>query len=149
MEGYWLGSDASWSSESNWISNSDINTLINGFKCNHLLLFSDACFSGSLVLENAKGEDDKNIYSYRSLYDLSSRTAITTGSFTTVPDRSIFIELFFMLLQKNRNKYLSADDIFSEAKKESMEDPKNPIPQYLPFRTSKHAGGDFIFVIRD
>lgn len=146
-QGYWKPSNSDWASTSNWISNSDIRDIIDSYKCRHVLLITDACFSGSLVLK-IKG-DDEILPKERQMYKLKSRKAMTSGALETVLDDSIFNKALFEFLSKNKEKYVSASAVFSHIEDvvRSKQDLTNP--QYLPIINVGHDGGDFIFILKD
>ncbi len=51
-EGYWLPSDADANTAYHWFSSSELNTYIKQFKAKHILLISDACYSGTFLMRN-------------------------------------------------------------------------------------------------
>jgi len=98
-QGYWLPSDASLRSKSNWISNSTIRDCLRGMKAQHTLLISDACFSGGILRERAVFDNARAVV---ELYKMPSRKAMTSGTLKTVPDKSVFT---YYLLKGPRDNY--------------------------------------------
>lgn len=140
-QGYWLPSDASRDSKSNWISNSTIRDYIKSIKTQHTLLISDACFSGGLLKERSVGRAMMN------LYKMPSRKAITSGTLTTVPDKSVFIDYLIKYLQENDKPLISTDELFYQTKISVINNsPSNQIPQYGPIHQAKDEGGEFVFL---
>ena len=86
------------------IPNSDLRDRIRALKARHILVISDACFSGSLFAERAVTPD----LAIEELSRLSSRTAMTSGALTTVPDRSVFVKYLLQKLSENAEEYLLA-----------------------------------------
>ena len=91
-QGYWLPSNASIHSRAKWLSNSTIRDYIRGIKTKHTLLVSDACFSGGIF--KTRKTFGVATTATRELYKLPSRKAMTSGTLTEVPDKSVFIEFF-------------------------------------------------------
>ncbi len=140
-QGYWLPSDASRDSRSNWISNSTIRDYIKSIQSKHTLLISDACFSGGLLKERSVGRAMMN------LYKMPSRKAITSGTLTTVPDKSVFIDYLIKYLRENANPLISADELFYKTKISVINNsPSNQIPQYGPIHQAQDEGGEFVFL---
>ena len=83
-QGYWLPRDAMRERRADWISNSDLRDAIRGIRARHILLISDACFAGGIFLaREAFGAASSAV---AELDNLPSRTAMTSGALTTVPD---------------------------------------------------------------
>ena len=143
QQGYWLPSDAEKSDPANWISNSDIKDRLRGIDCKHTLLISDACFSGGLF-KTRKAFEDAN-HAINEVYKLPSRKAMTSGTLTEVPDKSIFIEYLLKRLQTNTDKYLSSQKLFSSMQ-EAIINNSSVIPQWGTITETGDEGGDFIFV---
>ena len=104
QKGYWLASDASKENTANWIGNSSISDYIRSIPAKHTLLIADACFSGSIFKTRAAfGNLDKTA---QKLYELTSRKAMTSGTLTEVPDKSVFVEYLVKRLADNSEAYL-------------------------------------------
>jgi len=146
-QGYWLPSNASKKSRSKWLSNSTIRDYIRGIETKHTLLISDACFSGGIFKTRSAFDDAPPATS--ELYKLPSRKAMTSGTLTEVPDKSVFIEYFVKRLKENENKYLSSEQLFMKFKNAVINNsPIRQVPQYGEIREAGDEGGDFIFVRR-
>jgi len=87
--GYWLPKDANQYNPVNWLPNTDLTNYLNVLKSKHTLLIADACFSGGIFKTRAAFN---NVMSVEKLYKLTSRKAITSGTLSEVPDKSVFIE---------------------------------------------------------
>ncbi len=149
QQGYWLPSDARRAVRSSWISNSDLRDAIVEIPARHTLLISDACFSGGLFVtreaftrEPALEEVDK----------LRSRTAMTSGALTTVPDRSVFVQYLLDKLERNAAPYLFAQELFAQLRQPVINNSKRQAdgsiatPRYGVIQETKDEGGDFIFL---
>lgn len=144
--GYWLPSDAKKSNTANWLSNSTIKDYISAIPSKHTLLIADACFSGG-IFKTRKAFSD-NIGSVDKLYELPSRKAMTSGTLTEVPDKSVFIEYLVKRLQENKNKYISSEELFSKLRVAVLNNSSN-VPQYGEIQGAGDEGGDFIFIQRE
>ncbi|HOZ86488.1 MAG TPA: caspase family protein, partial [Bacteroidia bacterium] len=109
-KGYWVPVDAETQSTSKYISNSDIQTYINGIKSKHTLLVSDACFSGDIFRGNTLSVpfEESEKY-YREVHSLPSRQALTSGGLEPVMDggkdgHSVFAYYFLKSLEVNKEK---------------------------------------------
>ena len=144
-KGYWMPSDAEMEFEGNVILNTSIVSYIKSINSKHTLLIADACFSGSILSTNrsySKASD-----AVKTKYSLPSRRAITSGTLTTVPNKSVFMKYLLKRLRENTKPYLSAGQLFN-----MIEDPVinntsgDNKPQYAPISRTGDEGGDFIFI---
>jgi hypothetical protein len=145
QKGFWLASDASKENTANWIGNSSISDYIRSIPAKHTLLIADACFSGSIFKTRAAfGGLDK---SAQRLYELTSRKAMTSGTLTEVPDKSVFIEFLVKRLADNSEAYLSSEQLFFSFKPAVLNNTEN-IPQFGVVGNAGDEGGDFLFIRR-
>ena len=146
-QGYWLPSDTREGSKAAWLSNSTIRDYIRGIATKHTLLISDACFAGGIFKTRTAFNDASP--AIQTLFELPSRKAITSGTLTEVPDKSVFIEYLIKRLAENENKYISSERLFSRFKDAVINNsPTRQVPQFGEIRESGDEGGDFIFVRR-
>jgi hypothetical protein len=88
------------------------------------------------------------------LDNLPSRTAMTSGALTTVPDRSVFVEYLLRRLRDNTEERLPALELFSRLRlpvinnSPAQKDGSRPTPRYGTIHEVGDEGGDFIFVRR-
>jgi hypothetical protein len=145
-QGFWLPKDAAGPTDpSDWISNSSVRDYIKAIKARHILLISDACFSGSIFKLREPFADPR--ISVEKIYELPSRKAITSGSLNTVPDRSIFVEYLIKRLQENREPYLDTQKLFASMRDAVIyNSPTSQTPLYGAISETGDEGGDFIFV---
>lgn len=145
-QGYWLPADANQNSKANWLSNSTIRDYLRGIPAKHTLLISDACFSGGILKERAIQESSRAML---EMYRLPSRKAMTSGTMTTVPDKSVFMKYLLKSLGENESAMISADQLFRNFRIAVIHNsPVNQLPQYGPIREAGDEGGDFIFLRR-
>ena len=115
FEGYWLPYDAKPEEERTWISNNDVVnylSIANGIKAQHILLISDACFSGTLLLSGQYENIPEKKWKKRI-----SRLAITSGAVEEVSDmgpegHSIFSYYLLKALEMNDKSFIYPSDIF-------------------------------------
>jgi hypothetical protein len=144
-QGYWWPRDASPENPSNWLSNSDIREQIRGIKSAHTLLISDACFSGGILKVRGVSSIRDAPLDIASLYKLPSRRAITSGTMTEVPDRSVFFSYLLKRLTSNTEKYISSQSLFDSFKKAVINN-SLIVPQDGVIADTGDEGGDFIFI---
>ena len=141
--GYWLPTDAQRKSTARWLRNSTIQEYIDDINTKHTLLIADACFSGSIFKTRKAFEDASE--SINKLYELPSRKAMTSGTLSEVPDKSVFMEYFLKRLSQNEEKYTPALQLFSSFRTAVMNNSPNT-PQYGTIQNAGDEGGDFIFI---
>ena len=147
-QGYWLPADARQKTKASWISNATIRDYIYGIKTKHTLLVADACFSGGLFRTRGAFQAENKLES--TLFQMTSRKAITSGTLTEVPDDSVFMKYFLKNLESNQSRYLTSQDLFAKFKIAVMNNsPLNQVPQYGTVQGSGDEGGDFIFVKKE
>ncbi|MEO7924669.1 MAG: caspase family protein [Chitinophagaceae bacterium] len=148
-QGYWWPKDASSENSSNWLSNSDLREQIRAIKSSHILLISDACFSGGIFRTRSGGGEDLNKASLdiQLTYKMPSRKAMTSGTMTTVPDESVFLQYLIKRLNNNQEKYLTSGQLF-ESFRVAVINNSSSVPQYGVIAETGDEGGDFIFIHR-
>ena len=72
---------------------------------------------------------------------------MTSGTLTEVPDRSAFTNFLLERLEKNTDKYLSSEQLFSSFRIAVINN-SDVVPQYGEIRNVGDQGGDFIFIKR-
>ncbi len=151
-QGYWLPRDSTRERRSEWISNSDLRDAIRGIRARHILLVSDACFAGGIFLAREAFGPASNAVA--ELDNLPSRTAMTSGALTTVPDRSVFVAYLLKHLRENTEDRLPALELFNKLRlpvinnSPTQRDGSRPTPRYGTIFEVGDEGGDFIFARR-
>ncbi len=143
--GYWLPSDARKDNKTDWFRNSALVDYLKEIKSKHTLLIADACFGGAIFKTRTAFFDTPK--AMEKLYDLPSRKAMTSGTLTEVPDRSVFMQFLIERLTNNTEKYLSSEQLFSSFRIAVINN-SDVIPQYGEIRNVGDQGGDFIFIKR-
>ncbi len=144
-QGYWWPRDATASDPSNWLSNSDLREQLRGISSAHTLLVSDACFSGGIFRTRDASSIKSASIDYQMLYKLPSRRAITSGTLTAVPDRSVFVEYFLKRLGQNQEKFLPSQMLFNSIRLAIINNSAT-VPQEGVIAETGDEGGDFIFM---
>ena len=145
--GYWMPADAQQKNRAKWFRNSALVENMGAIKSKHTLLIADACFSGgifktrSVVVNNASIDISK-------LMKSASRKAMTSGSLTTVPDKSVFMKYLLKALNENENQYLPSEDLF-DAVRVAMKNNSNTRPLYGEIQNVGDEGGDFVLIRRN
>lgn len=146
-QGYWWPADAKPRNPANWLSNSDLREQIKSIKSQHTLLISDACFSGGIFKTRDVAQLVDATNDIQQLYKMPSRRAMTSGTLTTVPDKSVFLEYLNKQLTQNTSKYLSSQDLFYKMRSGVIGN-SNVVPQTGIIFQAGDEGGDFIFTLR-
>lgn len=144
-QGYWWPRDTDPDDPSNWLSNSDIREQIRGINSAHTLLISDACFSGGIFKSRSAEAIKYASLDIIELYKLPSRRAITSGTMTTVPDNSIFLQYLIKRLDQNTETFLSSQKLFDSFRTAVINN-GGTIPQDGVIDQTGDEGGDFIFI---
>jgi hypothetical protein len=146
-QGYWLPSDAKYNAirSKTWLSNSDIKDQLKLLKCRHVLVISDACFSGGIL----EARSSPVSVAIQEIARKKSRKAITSAASTIVPDKSVFTKYLLQFLETNTGDYLTAANLFSLLQIPVTDNsPTRQSPQYGSIKEAGNEGGDFIFVRR-
>lgn len=144
-QGYWWPKDASTNDPSNWLSNSDLREQLRGINSAHTLLVSDACFSGGIFRTRDASAIKSASIDYQMLYKLPSRRAITSGTLTAVPDRSVFVEYLLKRLTSNQEQFLPSQQLFNSLRLAVINNSAT-VPQEGVIAETGDEGGDFIFM---
>ncbi len=139
--GYWLPSDVKKESKSNWVSNSDLTLYLSAFESNHVLLVTDACFSGGIFKTRSIGDMEQGT---KRLYELKSRKAITSGNLKEVPDNSVFMKFFLKELELNQTTFLTSDQLFAKIRPNILNNSSTE-PLYGVIHNTGDEGGEFVF----
>ncbi len=150
-KGYWVPVNATTKSTVDFISNSDIQTFMNGINSKHTLLVSDACFSGDIF----RGSTDELPFEnseryYKEVYKRKSRYALTSGGIEPVADggregHSVFTYYLLNALKEQKNKYVTGGEIF-KAIEIPVTNNSEQRPVYSPIKNTGDEGGQFLFI---
>lgn len=143
--GFWLPRDAKVRARSAWISNSTLQDYLMAYECQHVLVISDSCFSGALLMNRSAMQDASK--DFQVLYSARSRKAITSGVKEEVPDRSVFFKELSNFLKRNKQPFLSASELYAGIRNKVIAESRlNQKPQFGAIDEVGDEGGDFIFI---
>ncbi|MEE8332951.1 MAG: caspase family protein, partial [Alphaproteobacteria bacterium] len=149
-QGYWLPVDAEEGNPTNWISTSDITTMLRVIRAKHILVVADSCYSGTLVravsgrIKTAGAQQEW----VRRMAAKRARTALVSGGLEPVADgsskHSVFAKAFLDALSSNQSVMAGAA-LYAAIKRPVVLN-ADQTPQYSDIRRAGHDGGDFLFV---
>jgi hypothetical protein len=154
-ESNWIPVEGGIEDTSAWITNYDIRSYlkIDAIMAKHILLISDACFSGDFF-KGLSGKlpkaTDKVI---NRAYKMASRQALTSGGLKPVYDKgfsenSIFSHFLVKTLEENLKPFLIPSDFFPDIKAGVVENTKQ-LPIFGPLRNlGGQKGGEMVFFLK-
>lgn len=143
--GYWIPSDARKTNRAKWFRNSALVENIGAINSKHTLLIADACFSGGIFKTRAPFNNASlDIF---NMMKRASRKAMTSGSLTTVPDKSIFMKYLLKVLNENEDLYLPDEYLFDEIRI-AMRNNSTTRPLYGEIQNVGDEGGNFVLIRR-
>jgi len=151
QKGFWVPVDATSSSISGLISNTDIQAFLSGIKSKHTFLIADACFSGDIFRGKTLTIPYENSFKYyNQIYSKPSRTALTSGGVEPVMDggkdgHSVFTYYLLKSLTTNQNQFFDASQLFNDLKIAVVNN-SNQTPMFSPIVNTGDEGGQFIFI---
>jgi len=151
QRGFWVPVDATSSSISGLISNTDIQAFLSGIKSKHTFLIADACFSGDIFRGKTLTIPYENSFKYyNQIYSKQSRTALTSGGIEPVMDggkdgHSVFTYYLLKTLTNNQNQFFDASQLYNDLKVAVINN-SNQTPGFSPIVNTGDEGGQFIFV---
>jgi formylglycine-generating enzyme required for sulfatase activity len=149
--GYWIPAEAPEKNDdqpatSEWVQDVQIKEALSKTEARHVLVLSDACFSGALFRGTTIDEKAKVPAYYRMALSQPVRWAITSGDLETVPDESVFSRKIVQALEYPRTNVFAASDIVSWIKNDVTELTGRK-PRFGPLRTaSSSESGEFVFL---
>lgn len=153
-KGFWVPADATTSSVSNYISNTEIQEYLNAINSKHTLLISDACFSGNIFRGKTVSipfEDSERYYN--TIHNLISRSAITSGGNEPVMDggrdgHSVFAYYVLKALRSNDKRFFDASQLYGSIKIPVINNSQQS-PDFKPINNTGDEGGQFIFILKE
>ena len=157
-EGYWIPPAGRVGKPTDFLSNSSILKYIAALKARHVLLLSDACYSGSIYLQERgikpKGQVNKSESVYDRVYQKKSRTLISSGGKEKVSDsykggrESPFCHFLRKFLEENQqNRVLESD--LAQYLLTSVGRNTNHTPIAAPLKGVGDEGGELVFHRKD
>jgi hypothetical protein len=145
--GYWLPADAQEKNKARWFRNSVLVENIGAIQSKHTLLIADACFSGGIFKTRSVEAFNNASIDIANQMKRTSRKAMTSGSLTTVPDKSVFMRYLLKTLTENENRYLPSEELFDVVRM-AMRNNAGTKPLYGEIQNAGDEGGDFVFIQR-
>lgn len=155
-QGYWFPVDASKGSSANWISNADVRDALKALPARHVLLLSDACFSGSLIgmRDLATAEAVGDLASARRLAGKRSRWVVTSGGNEPVLDQhlstghSVFAYYLLQVLEEQREPYVNLGAFLDPLQRRVINNAPHT-PEAAPLRMAGDDGGQLVLINQD
>ncbi len=150
-KGYWIPVNAVERSTSQYISNSDIQTLIGGMPAKHVLLVTDACFAGDLFRGSAEMLPYENTPNYfKNIAQRKSRKALTSGGLEPVMDggaegHSVFAYYLLKALTTTEGRFFDTYQLFDKLRI-PVANNSEQIPELQAIKNTGDEGGQFVFV---
>ena len=141
VDGYWIPTSAKKGLNASYISSDDINKAVKRSNAKHILIIADACFSGAFT--RALPADASKLVAKQ--YAVPSRKVMASGNIEPVPDNSKLLFFLKQSLNDNKEKYLTAKDLFDGMYKKIINNTDN-LPQYAAIKNVGDEGGEFIFI---
>jgi hypothetical protein len=151
--GFWVPADATERTFAGYISNGDIQLMLDAQSPRHVLLVADACFAGDIFKGSTEMVPfDNNADYYSKIASRKSRKALTSGGEEPVmdggkDDHSVFAYYFLRALKNIKGGYFDAGQVFNELRI-PVTNNSEQVPEFAPIKNTGDEGGQFIFVRR-
>jgi|GEM_PF-3949776 len=142
IEGYWVPVGAAKGQTENFVSGSEMRVALKKTSAKHVVVISDACFSGSLTRDAGMDEASGHI---KQLYQRTSRQLLASGDLVPVPDNSVFMVYLLKELEANTDPYLTMNDLWSRIQK-IVSNNSSSVPICIPFRDTGDELGQFVLI---
>ena len=148
--GYWLPHDAKQDSTARYLLNSTIQDYVGGIDAKHVLLISDACFSGSMFMRG----DHRSAALADELEERSSRWAICSGRHDEeVYDgdpggHSPFAQSLINVLSNTKKEFIPVGSVINYVIEETAANYEQ-LPDGRPMFGVGHQGGQYVFRKKD
>ena len=143
VDGYLVPSSARKGLTSYYITSEEIKKALLKSNAKHVLILLDACYSGAFTRQLTPDAPND----IKKQYAMDSRKVMASGNLETVPDDSKFILFLTEFLKNNKQKYVSAKDLWSYVSVRITAFTSN-LAQYAAIPGVGDIGGEFIFEMR-
>jgi hypothetical protein len=148
--GWWIPADAVGGNPVTYLDNVQIQKAMRSMKARHVLLVSDACYSGTLFRKARSLPAVIDNKYYLSLYNEKSRWGMTSGNKTPVSDQgtgghSVFAYQLIKELEKSDKPFLSTQEIYTRIAS-IIGNNSEQTPLCGPIVNTGDHGGEFVFV---
>lgn len=145
-KGAWIPYDAEKSSTAKYFRNGILTDFLVEIEALHILLISDACFSGSILYQRDTNEELPDpIEKYSSRWVLCSGRHNEKVSDGTPGGHSPFAKSLLFELRQNTTHKLSILELGDKVIKMTNGHYSGQIPQCAPALVNSHQGGHFVF----
>jgi hypothetical protein len=100
----------------NWLPHTQLRGLLANVKAKHVLVISDSCFAGDLIMATRSLPDAVNAAFLQKAYSRICRQVLASGSTEAVPDRSDFAYRLKSVLNQNNSPCLDAFTLYNEVR---------------------------------
>lgn len=130
--------------KSGWLSHNDVRKFLDDLPARHVLMISDSCYSGSLIITNRGNVPQFDNVSLQKAYYFISREIMTSGEMEPVPDVSKFA-------LRLKNALSTANELCLDAQRISiLVENDETLALYAAMPRSQHQPqGKFLFFRND
>jgi tetratricopeptide (TPR) repeat protein len=147
IEGYWVPVGAKKGQTEQYVSGSEMRVALNKTAAKHVVIISDACFSGGLTRDVSLDDASGHV---QQLYRKTSRQLLASGNLEPVPDNSVFLVYLLKELEGNKNAFLTMNELWQRIHTiVSNNTSTNTVPICVPFRDTGDELGQFILVRKE
>ncbi len=148
--GWWIPADAIGGNPVTYLDNVQVQKAMRSMKARHVLLVSDACYSGTLFGKARSLPAVMDNKFYLNLYNEKSRWGMTSGNKTPVSDRgtdghSVFAYQLIKELGESDKPFLSTHELYAKIAP-VIENNSEQTPICRPILNTGDQGGEFVFV---
>jgi hypothetical protein len=146
--GYWITGEGT-DYDHGYISSDQIKNMLSETDCKakHILILSDACYSGAFREPNKP----KFNFAERTAYNYASTKVLTSCGFEKSPATSVFMQSVIKVLSDNatiyKRQYLSDQALYANIFNSISLGASNE-PNLINFGTHGNQGGDFYFILK-
>jgi len=148
--GWWIPADAIGGNPVTYLDNVQVQKAMRSMKARHVLLVSDACYSGTLFGKARSLPAVIDNKYYLSLYNEKSRWGMTSGNKTPVSDQgtgghSVFAYQLIKELGESDKPFLSTHELYAKIAP-VIANNSEQTPICRPILNTGDQGGEFVFV---
>ena len=148
--GWWIPADATGGNPVTYLDNVQVQKAMRSMKARHVLLVSDACYSGTLFGKARSLPAVIDNKYYLNLYNEKSRWGITSGNKTPVSDQgtgghSVFAYQLIKELENSDKPFLCTHELYAKIAP-VITNNSEQTPICRPILNTGDQGGEFVFV---
>ena len=146
--GYWMPYDAAGAEKEEMIASATIKNILGEASTGHVLVISDAAFTGDFIRPIASSSQSMNANYYQTMERLISRQLIAGGLSRNIyeanEDASTFMKYLMKFLQTNEKQYFDIGELF-DLLKNAVSANSAKVPTFGLLQDTGHEGGQFVF----